>query len=76
MVLEHILKHFEVTHFEVYFCVVSMCKYYLKKFIGLREFFSIDNIAITYDRAIETIGIDHIGKYSIYYLSHHGPITP
>ena len=47
----------------------------MKKLSGLREYFLIENIASSYDRSIETIGIDHIGKHSIYHLSHHGPIT-
>jgi hypothetical protein len=54
---------------------MDICEYCFKKLSGLSKFFLIENIAISYDRSIETVGIDHIGKRSIYYLSHHGPIT-
>lgn len=73
MVLEHVLKHLK-WRIPRDFCEMDMCQYCMWQLIGFRKFVLIENIADSYDRSIETIGIDHVGKYSIYCLSHYGPI--
>ena len=74
MVLDHILQHLK-WRIPRDFCEMDVCQYCMWQLIGLRKFVLIENIAVSYDRSIETIDIDHIGKYSIHYLSHHGPVT-